>query len=29
MDGVCLEDPEEVGKRRNALSASSGVAEVV
>jgi hypothetical protein len=29
MDGVCLEDPEEVGKRRNAPSASTGVAEAV
>jgi len=29
MDGGCLEDPEEVGKQRNAPSASTGVAEVV
>jgi len=29
MDEVCLEDPEEVGKWRNAPSASTGAAEVV
>jgi hypothetical protein len=29
MDGVCLEDPDEVGKRRNAPLASTGIAEVV